>query len=199
MTSRRPSSAPSPGCETVPIIGVVAKLLEKLAANPSAGVIARIFYHTGHKGAHLDDGSSIREIVSAYDVLKTLDAYDSVLAGTWTTLLRAAGLLNAELYNFSNAQNDGLRFRFTSKAGSLVLVLLGQTDSNMGIVTVTLDGVSQGTIDLYTASLATDVYKTLTLTVVTDGEHALDLEIKTRNASSTGWYLVAAAIWLRSA
>lgn len=163
--------------------------LENLASDPSSVKAGRIFYHTGHKGPHIDDGSAIKDLASAYNALKLADMYNSIVQGTWAWLADVNDLFAFRFYNSSNAQNDELQYKFFHKAGSFTLVILTATGTNVAIYTISIDGVSQGTIDCYSGSLVNNVVKTLAITIVTDGEHTLNIKAATRNAASNGWYI----------
>jgi hypothetical protein len=89
----------------------------------------------------------------------------------------------------SGAQNAEVTFKIALAAGTWTLHLFTLTGSNLGIVTVSLNTVSQGTIDLYTAGLTANVKKTLTgVAPGTSALHDLNFKMATKNASASTFF-----------
>lgn len=88
------------------------------------------------------------------------------------------------------AINDERSNSFFLRAGTYTFRLRGLTTNAAGIATVYVDGVSQGTIDMYAVSAASGV-GTLSIAVLTDGYHTLNLKMASKNGSSSNYNLFA--------
>lgn len=99
----------------------------------------------------------------------------------------AAGLINNEMEMSFNAD--------ISKGGIFHFHVV--TNNASGIMTVSIDGTSIGTVDLYTAVQALNVDKTLSISLgaFPIGRHTLSIKGATKNASSSGYFLVVTKIW----
>lgn len=141
---------------------------------------------------------------TAYDVFKIGPAYNSIspASGTWYILTDAGQLLYGYLVNSLDAQlGDEVEYKFSHKAGSYTFCLLTILEYNRGIITVYVDDVSQGTMDLYSMLEVANTVATLPITITSDGEHTLKIEVTGRNSSNySPYYLVSiSAWWLRDA
>lgn len=106
-------------------------------------------------------------------------------------------LMNGQLQS-DGAQNRSVGWDITLGAGTWDFTLLCTTNSNQGIVTVSFDGVSVGTIDLYSAALTQNVLKSITgISVASTAKVRLLLKMATKNASSSSYYGVISALGLR--
>jgi len=113
----------------------------------------------------------------------------SQIAGTWS-VFTDDGILNKQLYNSTNAQNNEVNYSMFIPAGVYTLYLVFKKSSEGAIATVTIDGVSQGTIDTYAAAPAYAQSGTIAgITISTSGIKSLNFKAATRHASSTGYYL----------
>jgi len=134
---------------------------------------------------------------TAYNEFKASLAYNSIVQGTWICVADYQSQLCISFYNSSQAQNDEISYKFSCKAGSFTLCVLLETGPDRANMQVSIDGAVQGTIDCYSGSATRNVVKTLAVTIVGDGEHTLNFKGATRDPSSTGWYMVFTAWWLR--
>lgn len=99
----------------------------------------------------------------------------------------AAGLINNEMeMSFYGDISTGGIFHFHVV-----------TNNASGIMTVSIDGTSIGTVDLYTAVQALNVDKTLSVSLgaFALGRHTLSIKGATKNASSSGYFLVVTKVW----
>lgn len=104
--------------------------------------------------------------------------------------------LNAGFFN-TGAQNDEASFNVVLGAGTWDFRLLTSTFNNAGIITVSLDGTSLGTLDQYSAGNDTGVKQSITgFTVASSGKKVLNLKMASKNAGSTGYYAIIHYIWL---
>jgi len=125
------------------------------------------------------------------------NAYDSVIQGTWVCYMRATQFLGAALLNTTTDLNDELQYKFSHKSGSFNFKLLHITGADHAIITIYVDGVSQGTIDLYHAITdVQNVISTLAITITKDGEHTLNIKATSKNVASTDYAVFIGAWWI---
>jgi hypothetical protein len=99
----------------------------------------------------------------------------------------AAGLINNEMeMSFNCDLSNGGIFHFHVV-----------TNNASGIMTVSIDGTSIGTIDLYTSVQALNVDKTLAIDAgdFVLGRHTISIKGASKNASSSGYFLVVTKVW----
>ena len=75
--------------------------------------------------------------------------------------------------------------------------MLTVTAPGRGIITIYVDGTSQGTIDLYAAALTYDQVKSLAINILSDGVHTLNLKVTGKNALATEFICLLTSWWLR--
>lgn len=125
------------------------------------------------------------------------NAYDSVIQGTWVIFMRATQYFGGVLLNTSVTLNDELQYKFSHKSGSFNFKLLHIKGADYAIITIYVDGVSQGTIDLYNAVLdVQNVISSLAITITKDGEHTLNIKATSKNVASTGYAVFIGAWWI---
>jgi hypothetical protein len=123
--------------------------------------------------------------------------YSSVIQGTWALVNESSQAFNYYLYNSSNAQNDQIDFKVYLAAGTYTFKELIHKTSDSAILTLLIDGISQGTIDHYDGSGAYNILASITgIVISTPGLKTLSLKAATRNVSATGWYLYLTALSL---
>jgi hypothetical protein len=124
---------------------------------------------------------------------------DAVI-GTWTLSHHGVGFANGGTgiaNGGSGAQNDEINWDVVLEAGTWDLVLHHRKSSNVGIYTVSLGGVSVGTIDGYAAAGTAGKNTLSGITVATTGKKRLKLKMATKNASSSGYVATIEVISLR--
>ena len=106
----------------------------------------------------------------------------------WATIgIATAQINNGELYS-SGAQNDEIAWDVTIPAGTWTLEIITITAASKGILTVKIDDVSQGTIDIYSASTGWSSVKSIAgIVITTTGKKVLKFQMLTKNASSSGY------------
>jgi hypothetical protein len=107
--------------------------------------------------------------------------------GTWTVALAATDLFNGRITG--TAQSNSISWDVALAAGPVTFDLYHYRDIDGGIYTVSIDGVSVGTIDGYCATgVAGPRKSSIVGAVVTySGIHRVTLTMSTKNASSTGY------------
>lgn len=139
--------------------------------------------------AYVDGSGSGRLYYNAWDTT------GAVTQGTWGITGLDANELIGQFGNVATAaQNDACNYKTTTCAGTYNFAIQMATTTNRGIITVKIDGSSVGTIDLYSASLAYNVKKSIYGIVLTSGIHTVQFIAATKNASSGG-YLVVYSCW----
>lgn len=133
---------------------------------------------------------------SAYDVCKDASSYNTKV-GTFVNENNTAQWMAGWFKNSSSTLDDELIYKFSQKKGSYTLCLMVCTFTDEPILTVSIDGVSQGTIDLYSAAIAYNVIKTLAITILKDGTHTLSLKAHTKNGASSSYCFRISVWWLR--
>lgn len=138
---------------------------------------------------------SLPPVLGAYNVCKLGCAYNRIISGTWVPNA-VAEVLYGGLLNTSNALNDEVEYRFVSEAGAFNFVLNASNGPNRGIVTILIDGVSQGTIDMYAGGWG-DALNVLPVTITSAGNHTLRIRVTGTNPLSGAYYALIKAFWLR--
>lgn len=107
-------------------------------------------------------------------------------SGAWSRLNNSA-LLGMGDYANTPAQNEYIETDVWFDTGTWKFACVHYTNTDAGILTVNFNGVSQGTIDFYSAAPAT-VYSELTgLSVTTAGVVTVRTIMATKNASSSNY------------
>ncbi len=116
--------------------------------------------------------------------------YLSITAGTWVWFV-ASQFLAGVFYNSSDAQNDRINFSVYLAKGTYTFDIITVTGSAYAIISLLLDGVSQGTIDCYVAGGPNYTQKKTiaNITISTSALLTISLKAATRNASCTNWYI----------
>lgn len=126
-------------------------------------------------------------------------AWDIIASvGTWVLTGNASQYFGLYQRNSSSAQNDYLEWSVFLPAGTYTIKGLFVTSSDGGIATFKLDGVSIGTIDLYSGGTAFSSFLSLTSVVIaTGGLKTLRVIAETKNASSSGYtlFITYLSIW----
>lgn len=109
--------------------------------------------------------------------------------GQWTDMGVTGPYDSWGWYNSSSAQNDALTYTLFMAAGTYAVTFRGRKSSNLGIITVYLDTVSQGTVDYYAASIAYAVLSVTGIVVAAGGSHAIQIKVATKNGSSSNYLM----------
>ena len=106
----------------------------------------------------------------------------------WNTVAAAASYIMGGYNQSSNVQNDEISWAVSLDSGTWALEVMHPTTTDAGIITVTIDGTSVGTIDQYSATLTRNV-KTLIpgISVAAAGTKTLKFAMLTKNASATAY------------
>jgi hypothetical protein len=122
--------------------------------------------------------------------------YSEIIQGTWIFSLTASSIFYGIYYNSSNAQNDQLDFKIWLDAGTYDFVVIHQKTTSSAILTLLLDGESQGTIDFYGSTSYNNRSTINNIVVANSGLKTLSIKAATRNGSSGGWILAPSSMAL---
>ncbi len=126
-----------------------------------------------------------------------LHAYSSVVQGTWAYILNNAQFCRGYYNNSSDADGDQLDYKVYLSKGTYSLALLVRTGSQRPILEFLVDGVSVGTLDMYSAGQVYNVVLTLTDIVISKSAlSTLSLKVNGQHASSTGYLLLLTTLSL---
>ncbi len=118
-------------------------------------------------------------------------------SGFTTTSVNTSRIMNGSRSG-SVVQNSYIEWNLLLGAGTWAVDVMTSTYNGSGIITVSLDGSSVGTIDLYSAGVADNVQQSLTgVTVAATGVKAVRLTMATKNASSSAYDCVLNGLQLR--
>ena len=123
------------------------------------------------------------------------DMYTSIIQGTWIHSIGGGRAYAYWLLNSPAALNDEIEYTVFAGAGTKTFELFCSTGIGRGIITVYLDDVSLGTIDLYSDPSELNVFKPLAATVVGGGAHTIRIKVTGKNPLATGY--AATFTWLR--
>jgi len=154
---------------------------------------------------NLPDDGSLNDLASIFSNQKKYwhwhalrsDEY-RVVSGTWSLVDHPGQHLGCVLSNQSAAAlNDEIRIPFSvPSTDSLTLNIRCYTDSYSAIITIYVDGQSQGTLDLYSSLPAYNTIKTISITPARAGINILRLRVSDRNSSSSDYRCQISEMWL---
>lgn len=107
----------------------------------------------------------------------------------WTDMGTAGPWGGYGWYNSSSAQNDQLTWTLFIARGTYAIKVRGRKSSNLGILTIKVDGSSVGTIDFYNATPAYLASALTGISVSTGGSHTVQIIVATKNASSSNYLI----------
>lgn len=114
---------------------------------------------------------------------------DTVVAGN--ALVGATPSGSGTLFSYWTQSTPALNDERTNgcmlRAGTYTMTFWYYRISSAAVMTVYIDGVSQGTLDMYNAVAAANSVATMSVTVVGDGYHKITLKATSKNASSTNY------------
>lgn len=113
--------------------------------------------------------------------------------GVWS-ISRSASVWMGGLLSSAGVQNSDVSWDLVLAAGTWAFSMEHLKGSGVGIYTVTIGGVSAGTIDGYAAGTAVGKDALTGFSVATTGKKRLTLQMATKNASSSGYTGQVAAI-----
>lgn len=157
---------------------------------------ARAGYPNGAAGTVLsNDGAGNvswvdpNSVVGAAPWVIDIDPFMTPSAGTATRTPNSS-YIGGGYASYGSAIDNEAGWDAILAAGEWTIELLCSTGPDVGTATVSLDGVTAGTIDMYAASDTQNVIKQLAgVTVASTGRKRLLFKQATKNASSTGYIL----------
>lgn len=127
-------------------------------------------------------------------------AKPDAMTGTWalvqfndasnTFFVQATASVGAiGFYNSTSAQNDAFSYNVILAAGTWDCNMWVRKSTNTAIITLNMDGVSQGTVDTYAASVAYAQVAITGFTVSATGKKVMQFKAATKNASSSNYLI----------
>jgi len=128
--------------------------------------------------------------IDIHDLVNNSKYY--AVSGTWASRTAGAMTGGRALSNTATgAQNDEIALSniYFPEDGDYTAYIMTWNYDDCGIVTLEIDGSSEGTVDTYDGSGVGDATDTITLSSMTKGLHNLNLKMATKNASSSAYKL----------
>jgi hypothetical protein len=153
------------------------------------------------------DASNVSDWAFANDLPWRIDIDPKNQATTHTNFNTLGSVAGNNDHHFgylisSGAQNALVTFTPVLAAGTWSIYFDTITFTDRGIFTISIDGVSAGTVDTYAAGAATyNVRKSITgISVATTGKKAVEFKMATKNGSSSSYVgLLTAITFIRTA
>lgn len=142
---------------------------------------------TGATGATGSTGATGNDWVGDHITFLPQDTI-GVVKGAWMWNLLPSQMHNGSWNNSAGAQNDSCNYLFGVSGGTYNLNCWYIKNSNAGIITFLIDGVSVGTIDAYAAVLTYNQSSIIRGVAISQGAHRMTIKIATKNASSSSYF-----------
>lgn len=174
--------------------GVTLQSVASVLSIKDDGVtLAKLASGTANKNIGFDGAGDPAEVDApgGDQIVIPMHNYTAIISGTWVFDTTTDYLYNCRGYNSSRVQNEELHYKCFLPAGTYTFRLLHTTYSNQGIVTLSVDGSDEGTIDTYSAGVVNGVVSDVTSIVVASGKW-LDVKMKmaTKNGSASAYGLI---------
>jgi hypothetical protein len=160
---------------------------EARAAYPSGGTSGQVLTSDGSGSAVWSEPD---EITAGLPWKIDVNVFGPVSTETgWDTVSQSSSYLVGGVRGTDNGdQNNEVGWDVVLAAGTWTITLIGIKSTDYGICTVSLDGSSVGTLDMYAASSTNNNVMSLTgVTVSATGKKRLLLKMATKNASSSAY------------
>jgi len=138
----------------------------------------------------------LKRLILNWDVKTNIPVYN-VKAGTWAFSADLSQFMGGFLRNTSSAINDAIMVAFWApNTNPITLNIRGQTNASAAILTFYVDGVSQGTLDQYSAGTVYNVIQTISITPARAGSNVLLIQATAKNASSASYLVDISEMWV---
>lgn len=144
--------------------------------------------------AHIAAANVTLPKISDFDWFKYVSggSYSSIIAGGWTRIGANVGTGTAgwNAAQSAGAQNEEVLYKAAMAAGTYSVYLHVDKDVNRGIYTTSIDAVSIGTNDSYSATRVANSILTVStsLVIATNKLVSINVKMATKNAASAGYY-----------
>jgi len=122
--------------------------------------------------------------------------YTTIIQGTWAATASSGQILYGYLRNNTHDDGDQLNFKVYLAAGTYTFSLIGQKDTDCGIIEILIDTVSKGTIDTYGSAANNVRFDVAGIVVATSGLKTFSLKVNGKNTSSSNHYVYLTAMAL---
>lgn len=189
--------------------------VEEVDGSPTDSAVTKLVLPNGTLAiashvATLDIGNLLPWHVKVLPMMETADA---TAQGTWALSTQSNTGINYFLYSPGNTANSGAASCWANGTGTAqndatawdVVLGAGTWDAHFyvgrsaasGIITLEMDGVSQGTTDTYSASSDAAKRSITGFTVSTTGKKRMNVKMATKNPSSSNYLLLLFGIEFR--
>lgn len=130
------------------------------------------------------------DIAAPYAKVVWLDVLGTAVANTnWSTLARLTTAYLNTTKNSSGVSGDSIEWDVLLGAGTYTFDLFHMKDADVGIYTLSIDGVDKGTIDGYAAAPAASSLPAITgIVLATSGIKRVKLRMVTKNGASSAYF-----------
>ena len=113
--------------------------------------------------------------------------YSSITQGDWLFSIEQEEFTNSRMQNIDNADGDRINYKVFFAAGTYTFGIITITADDRGILDLLLDGVSKGTIDLYSEFDIGDFKGSITgIVIPADAYIEVGIKVSGKNGSSIG-------------
>lgn len=135
-------------------------------------------------------------VIASWDVVTDIPKNMSV-NGSFDFVKDTSSLLGANIQDTTPSQNDALLWSVTfPDTAPHTLYVRYSAASNQGIVTVSIDGLNQSTIDSYSATTTPNVIKSITITPARIGKNVMQFWVASKNPSSAAYGFLLNEWWI---
>lgn len=113
-----------------------------------------------------------------------------IISGSWGYSSGASYTNYTQFFNTSNSVGDEVTFSVYLDAGSYSLNLVHYKFTNLGIIQISVDGVSVGTVDMYSAGYIQPALSQVSLNIAAPKQCTISVKIIGKNPSSSFFYCV---------
>lgn len=138
-------------------------------------------------------------VAYSYPWLIDINVFPTAISQTnWDTIFADNAQLNGFVKLSGGNQNDEINFDLVLAAGAWTFELFHAKASNLGIYSVQINGVEQGTIDGYSATSVNNVRTQISnITIAATSKVRLKLKMTGKNTGSSAYYGYISHIQLR--
>lgn len=120
--------------------------------------------------------------------------YSAIIQGTWSFLIDINSAYQGFWTNSTPAQNDQLDYLAGFTGGTYTLRIFALKNTNKGIATFLIDGVSVGTVDM-NGTLAYNTLFSITSIAIVAGQHTVSMKLATKTGSQYQIAFNSMAFW----
>lgn len=121
--------------------------------------------------------------------VQVIPHFTAVAQTNWSTVVANSNYAMGGYLESSGAVNAEVNWDLTLVPGTWSVYVLTRKSADAGIITVSFDATSKGTIDLYQATATNNVVTSLTgITSSTGGKQRVKFKMATKNGASSSYF-----------